>query len=250
MISIDRSRVEAPQALITGGKQDLPRIRKLRRDGSLNSKSFNRRIYSSEAVRTALWVMQYHKCCFCERPYERKSSAVEHFRPKTKARRSARRRVWGYWWLAYDFRNLYFCCQNCNSPKSDWFPVRGRGLRAGQRPWTHKEDAILIDPGFENPEKHVTYVHDEADRLRITSLDERGEKMIEVAQLDRDDLNDFRDFHCEEFIQPVIDRYRKAEAEKNAAQKAVAEADAERLCHAKMPYALLARIAFRDAGIR
>ncbi len=67
MIAIDRSRAQAPQALITGGKQDLPRIRKLRRDGSLSSKSFNSNIYSSEVVRTALWVMQYRKCCFCER---------------------------------------------------------------------------------------------------------------------------------------------------------------------------------------
>jgi uncharacterized protein (TIGR02646 family) len=67
--------------------------------------------------------MQEGKCCFCEREYECKWSTVEHFRPKTVANRGDGIVDVGYWWLAYDFANLYFACQNCNSPKKDHFPL-------------------------------------------------------------------------------------------------------------------------------
>jgi hypothetical protein len=109
VISIDRSRGVAPARLISDGSADLPRIEGLVAAGTLESRDFRRAIYSSDEVRDALWHMQHTKCCFCEHDYEKKNSTVEHFRPKTSALARNRAKEPGYWWLAYEFDNLYFC---------------------------------------------------------------------------------------------------------------------------------------------
>lgn len=248
MISIDRSRATEPPGLSADGAEDLrTNIAPKRRNRSLVSKDFKKSIYGPDPVRDQLWAMQHHKCCFCEHPYERKNSTVEHFRPKTKARRTTGRRVWGYWWLGYTFENLYFCCTNCNSVKSDWFPVTGAGLRPRRVPWTTPpaEAAVLIDPGFEDPSNHITFVLDQAGRPRITHLDDRGKRMIEVARLDRDDLDELREQHYFDKILPTIQRWQTG----NATLREAARQDAVRLVADRCPYALMARVLLAGAGV-
>ena len=151
MISIDRSRATAPEELALNGKEDLIRIEGLVNEAKLQSKHFKKTIYCSEAVRGALWKMQHHKCCFCEHAYERRFSTVEHFRPKTSSRSQVGQIEHGYWWLAYEFENLYFCCSNCNTPKSDWFPLAsGSRYKRYELPWIHEsEDSLILDPGIQ-----------------------------------------------------------------------------------------------------
>ena len=139
---------------------DLPRLRTLATAGGLTSKHFDKSIYGPPAVKTCLWQMQNGKCCYCEREYERKHSDVEHFRPKTEALREGKVKTLGYWWLAYRFDNLYFGCLVCNRIKGSHFPLTAgtRPLEAEADPRHAAEFPLLIDPGFDDPEDHLTFV--------------------------------------------------------------------------------------------
>ncbi|MBM3747473.1 MAG: hypothetical protein FJW34_16935 [Acidobacteria bacterium] len=54
--------------------------------------------WGEDDVRTAVWEMQNHKCCYCERKREKnRESDVEHFRPKAEVTEAAGSHR-GYWW--------------------------------------------------------------------------------------------------------------------------------------------------------
>ncbi|MCK5796433.1 MAG: hypothetical protein KAI47_04585 [Deltaproteobacteria bacterium] len=249
MIRIDRNDATAPDALQTNGAQDLARIRELVQRGELLSKSFNKGIYGSDAVKDALWHMQHKKCCYCEHKLEKKWSTVEHFRPKTTADRGNGTVDTGYWWLAYDFSNLYFACQNCNNPKSARFPlVSGTlGLQPEQDPSTHPESPLIVDPGAEQPERHLTFEWISGRGFQIAPLNgsERGRATIDAAALDRDELMEMRRDHYKDNILPVIKRYRKAVQDGDQERQGEALADARRMTQPEHEYALLAKVAFK-----
>lgn len=253
MIRIDRTHGEAPAALETDGQADLPRIKDLVDQGTLTSKDFDSDIYSSEAVRTSLWEMQDHKCCFCEREYERKWSTVEHFRPKTSANRENGVVDLGYWWLAYDYENLYFACNNCNSPKSNRFPLEAGTAALGEyeHPSTHAESPLVLDPGRDKPEDHLTFVWLLNRGYQITSRDgsTRGSTTIRIAALDRDDLTELRHSYYKRHIKPVVTRYRRAVKDEDEQRKSEALTDARRLTKRDHPYSLLAKEVFRQKGL-
>src|ERR1043166_1757000 len=84
-------------------------------------------IYNDPDVKEALRVAQNNKCCYCERCFEDSAYLhIEHYRPKGayKQNRRDKRRFPGYYWLAYDWDNLYLSCHPCNcSHKGDLFPL-------------------------------------------------------------------------------------------------------------------------------
>lgn len=249
MIGIDRSGTPSPDKLRTDGEADLPRIRALAEAGILKSDDFDRDIYGSPEVKTTLWGMQHRKCCYCEREYERKYSGVEHFRPKTNALRDDGAKTPGYWWLAYWFDNLYFGCPICNQTKGDHFPlVPGtRALVPEEDPRTIPESPLLIDPGVDDPEAHLTFIWIPNRGFEIAPRDgsERGRRTIQVLALDRDDLSQIRQTYYHRCLQPLIQRF--ANAEHRGDQRALEEIrkEAEALKAANAPFALLARVALR-----
>jgi 5-methylcytosine-specific restriction endonuclease McrA len=115
----DRTALE----VLARGQAEHPRLRALAKAGSLTSRHFDQDIYGCRAVKDALWELQSSRCCFCEREYESAHSTVEHFRPKSSAKRAEKTFDPGYWWLAYDPDNLLFACAVCNNLKRDWFPL-------------------------------------------------------------------------------------------------------------------------------
>lgn len=56
------------------------------------------------------------KCWYCESSQHRSDDAVDHYRPKNKNRKGEHN---GYWWLAFDWRNLRYSCTYCNSRRKD-----------------------------------------------------------------------------------------------------------------------------------
>ena len=98
--------------------------------------------YKDVQIKIALEKLFNFKCAYCERdlspPWD-----VEHFRPKGRV--AERREHPGYYWLAYEWTNLYPSCQNCNQRRKDQ-PVWGNadltpGPAAGkldQFPWWSK----------------------------------------------------------------------------------------------------------------
>lgn len=74
--------------------------------------------YKHDDVKKALEKLFLHKCAYCETglgvdgPWD-----VEHFRPKGQVAGVAGHD--GYYWLAYEWSNLYPACQFCNQRRKD-----------------------------------------------------------------------------------------------------------------------------------
>jgi uncharacterized protein (TIGR02646 family) len=130
-------------------------------------------------VRDALWRMQNHKCCYCERKRERnRESDVEHFRPKAEVTDAAPTHK-GYWWLAYHWENLFFSCRYCNQEhKLNYFPVRDEAKRAlSEINSLTEEDAFLINPTEKDPEEHIGF-----DWYKIPSNAQTGTQTVAFAR--------------------------------------------------------------------
>lgn len=156
---------------------------------------FNRDIYSHDDVRIALSRSQHEKCCFCEGRLGAFAPAhVEHYRPKgsTRQDKSSKRQYPGYYWLAYKLDNLYWCCQTCNTNKSDYFPLDDPEKRARSHSCDlADEKPLILNPsGQDDPRSHISFLHDIAD-----SSTKAGRKTIEVVDLNRQALIDERRKH-------------------------------------------------------
>ncbi len=179
----------------TKRKKAEKKIHEIVEKGSLPKKKDFTPVWGEQKVRDALHGMQQGRCCYCERFREvNRESDVEHFRPKTEI--TEERGAGGYWWLAYDWDNLFLSCRYCNQEhKKKFFPIRG--TRARKKGADLKaEDAYLIDPAQENPEDHISYDWVTVPRQVIPNGRgndrERGDRTIEICGLDHPTLNSQR----------------------------------------------------------
>ena len=188
-------------------KPDAPT--KLKRDGAARTKKdcaaysenpnyylngtrkfeFERIIYGHNSVKDTLRKVQHKKCCFCEGQFEAFAAAdVEHYRPKGAMQqgKNSPRLIPGYYWLAYSWDNLYWCCQVCNrSYKKNYFPLENPNQRAR----SHTDDIanerpLILNPGGpEDPSRHIKF----RDAIAVGSTN-AGRKTIEIVGLNRDTL--------------------------------------------------------------
>ena len=147
--------------------------------------------WGADDVRSQLWDMQYGKCCYCERKRDKKrESDIEHFRPKAKITGLPDDKP-GYWWLAYEWDNLFFSCRACNQEyKKNHFPVRDEIKRACCKGDSlEAEQAYLINPETDNPDDFILYewLWDE-QFVFIRGREERGEETIKILGLNRETL--------------------------------------------------------------
>jgi hypothetical protein len=70
------------------------------------------KIYGADSVKRILKDIQKGKCCYCEKNQKEEYGAVEHYRPKGgyKSKRKDKITKPGYFWLCYEWSNLYFVC--------------------------------------------------------------------------------------------------------------------------------------------
>ena len=143
------------------------------------------------------------KCAYCESFIASDQPGdLDHYRPKAKVKDEHDQLVEildnqgkksphpGYYWLAYDWRNLLPCCRDCNSPskrktkgnlvgKGYKFPVIGShavcpGKEADEQP-------LLINPMVEDPSDHL-----EIDSTGIAIWKtKRGEVSIDIFGLNK-----------------------------------------------------------------
>ena len=71
-----------------------------------------------------LLTLSYGKCWFTEARDIASHLDVEHYRPKKASRNSKGPIRDGYWWLAFDYRNLRIAGTVPNRMKGPWFPLR------------------------------------------------------------------------------------------------------------------------------
>jgi uncharacterized protein (TIGR02646 family) len=157
--------------------------------------SFDRNIYADQTVKAALKKAQRGKCCFCETIVE-DDGDVEHFRPKAAYRQGEGGELVrpGYYWLAYEWSNLFLSCIPCNQRhKKNLFPLGTPGSRATSHDAGYAvddEEPLFIDPARVNPEQHISF------RLQFPypiKDSPAGRMTIEALGLDRAQLNNSRE---------------------------------------------------------
>jgi uncharacterized protein (TIGR02646 family) len=220
--------------------------------------SFSSALYASASVKEALKKAQHNKCCFCEsRVTHVAFGDVEHFRPKKGYKQRPRDELGrpGYYWLAYQWTNLLFCCEVCNRrQKQNLFPLQ----RPGRRALCHhhaieRERPLFIDPAAEDPAALIgfrgeyPYAIDDNRRGKAT-IDALGlatrEELVEQRRIALRQLKRLRE--CRDLMAIEV---RKAERAGRPApanfKKKIQELDQdlERATHDSAEYAGMARAA-------
>lgn len=159
---------------------------------------FDGRIYGDASIKALLRSAQYDKCCYCEMVVGA-SGDVEHFRPKGDVRQDTDETVLtpGYYWLAYDWLNLFLSCSTCNQRhKKSLFPlaypqVRARSHDDGEL--LSNEQPLIIHPCLDDPEEHIGFRAEIAFPRPVNGHGSvRGEQSIRVFDLNRPDLRSQR----------------------------------------------------------
>lgn len=155
---------------------------------------FDASIYASRSVKNALVRSQHGKCGFCESKVTHVAYGdVEHFRPKAgfvQSESDSLERP-GYYWLAYSWSNLVFCCQLCNQRfKRNLFPLENPEERAR----SHGDDIarerpLFINPTVDDPAGLIGF-REEIPYAKPGS--KRGSVTIGALGLDRSELNEVR----------------------------------------------------------
>lgn len=154
--------------------------------------------YKYKDIKERLAIIYNKKCSYCEQRVE--SYHVEHYRPKTI-----------YYWLAYSWDNLFYCCPKCNGHKLDNFEVEKR-VAINQFPideiqnlrgdYDKFEKPRLINPEKENISKHLVFEKDGS----ITSEEPRVCHTINTIKLDREPLKNLRFELYNDFEKKTISR--------------------------------------------
>jgi hypothetical protein len=99
-------------------------------------------------LREWLLRLSYDKCWYSEARDLFSVPEVEHYRPKTRCKRSMRGGTAdGYWWLAFDWTNYRLCGKVGNSKKGDFFPLaKDSPVAAYNGISVLNEIPILLDP--------------------------------------------------------------------------------------------------------
>lgn len=161
-------------------------------------------IYGDETVKQALIDDQHEKCCYCESKFIATGFGdIEHFRPKGGVRQERRASLEkpGYYWLAYDWNNLFFSCEICNRRyKRNWFPLLNPALRAKYHGTSiSRERTLLPDPGVTNPGRYLKFNKHVIKPRSHRNSTVRGKACIRAYGLDRAHLNR----HREEFLKTL-----------------------------------------------
>ncbi|HTU92088.1 MAG TPA: hypothetical protein VMF69_18535, partial [Gemmataceae bacterium] len=198
MIRIHKSSTP-PAILRQRGRREAQRLKALydaSPDEYIQGKTFpiDRTIYGATAVKEALRKDQHEKCAFCESKFSHVGYGdVEHLRPKRGYKQHGRDRLRypGYYWLVYEWTNLFYSCQLCNQRfKKNLFPLQNPHRRA--RCHHHDisaEKPLLVDPAAVDPSLFVTFRNEYARPLKRNPI---GRRTIAVLGLNRKELIEVR----------------------------------------------------------
>lgn len=175
MIYVERERKDKNGKLIKPSKAWFKKAKE-KTEIAKKEKSdhvWDARVYGDrKEVRLALEELFHHKCAYCERSLPGEWD-VEHFRPKGRVAKQNDHP--GYYWLGYEWKNLYPSCKLCNQRRKDppvWgdlreLPAKGKGdqfplWEESTRAMSHEEDihqehTLLIDPCHDDPELYFGY---------------------------------------------------------------------------------------------
>jgi uncharacterized protein (TIGR02646 family) len=192
MVKIDRRHTIIPNILLTDGRAATT-VNNAAYSTGIRKFKFDNSLYGDVTVKDTLINLQKDKCCFCERKVSAgEPGHIEHFRPKGGYKKDDKTRlvVPGYYRLAYDFENLFFSCNRCNtSYKKNYFPLADETQRATDHTMNiENEDPLIISPS-QNPTAHLVF-NNEIIKPKNKSL--KGKETIKRTGLNRKALLDDR----------------------------------------------------------
>ncbi|MBO1032334.1 AAA family ATPase [Tessaracoccus sp. SD287] len=133
-----------------------------------------------------LVAMTMGTCAYCERPLAPSGSdaaVVTHHRPPWGAvGTDGAVDLRAYWWLTYEWTNLFPPCTDCVRTRGSRFPVIGARIEPGGDP--DQEDALLLNPETDDLDLHLRYGADG----RVSALSERGRVSLDLLSLNRESL--------------------------------------------------------------
>ena len=155
-------------------------------DGGNDSPTFDP-LYRRADVKAQLKSDQNDKCAYCERKINGDYGAVEHYRPKGgwQQNRGDQLEKPGYYWLAYEWSNLLYSCDECNtSYKMNLFPLAKPADRDIEHRDVSREQPLLVNPTTEDPGAFIGF-HKEMAVPRVFDgvPSDKGRKTIEVLEL-------------------------------------------------------------------
>jgi uncharacterized protein (TIGR02646 family) len=153
------------------------------------------------------------KCWYCESKEVRSDKHVDHFRPKNRVGEDGCGDHPGYWWLAFDWHNLRYCCTYCNcrrhdvetgttGGKADRFPVKDetRRCRSPEQSLCD-EQPVLLDPTQVADPGHLWFDEDGTPMPRWAKEVapwpfQRADVSIRIYHLDHSNLKEARQAVC------------------------------------------------------
>jgi 5-methylcytosine-specific restriction endonuclease McrA len=186
------------------------------------------------------------KCAYCELPLAagQRAGDVEHYRPKARVRDGTGKLVKirrpdgseaphpGYFWLAYEYRNLLPACSACNrratdrasgrlTGKADIFPTLDDRWAAMPEELPNEKPALL-NPWLpeDNPTDHLAF---DPETGLVMGLTERGRLTVSLLGLNRDGLPEAR-LSAAQDVRRIF-----GDAVEDRARREVSDEDARRL---------------------
>ena len=200
MIKVHRDRVPAPEEFTSRAGAAFGKlaqfVKRAAHDRAQHKLPLDESLLAAKDLHDALKTVFRGRCGFCETHLTPGQLAkAGRFRPPQRAAQvDGHVAPLHYWWLAYHWNNLYAICTECASAKGSRFPVRGR--RAEYAPdgphWPVHEDALLLDPCLDDPERDLEFLEDGT----VRSSAERGQITIDCFALNRLSLVTARREHC------------------------------------------------------
>jgi uncharacterized protein (TIGR02646 family) len=197
MLHVERARILAPASLIERGPEELEQLTRFFKQSAKyrgqRRPPFKREVWNAPDVYQALMELFNRKCAYCEALLLRAGWDIEHFRPKERAMElNGEVATDHYWWLSYEWSNLYLSCTICSRLKANRFPVK----RGRAKPYTKAdrllgEEPLLLDPCIDEPANYLIFNNDGL----VTSDIDRGIATIEILGLNRASLVERRANH-------------------------------------------------------
>lgn len=219
MIYINRSSVQKPSILDSEkAVREFEKMRSFYLEQDATSKyqryKFASRLYTRGEVKETLKQLFHGKCAYCESLVSPESAFtdVDEFRPKGGSMNlDGSHDSNHYWWLAYEWNNLYHVCMVCNRQyKRNYFPVRDN-IRAEVLGDLSVENPLLLDPcnKIDFEVQHIDF-----DNAKAIPLSEEGEITIKILGLNRSKLIATRSKELDQFEIMLHSGYNKRDETK------------------------------------
>ena len=207
MIAIDRNRIPVPDFF--SSEEYKIKEAKLKRFYRSSDRAQKRFVdyYLPENISESLHKLFNGKCAYCESNFDVETpfvqtkidlsltyyDRIDHFRPRNNAKGFVKSKFSAdhYWWLTYEWQNLYYCCPECRNSKASWFPVVGERTvkELDYKKIIKTERNLILDPCNDDIIGQFKF---DLRTGKIYSDTRKGEITIKLLDLNRIILEDRR----------------------------------------------------------